>query len=98
MSNKLFGDTFVSGIFWGLICVACNYAIFFGLRLLINQYTSLVIYQFMPGGIVFSLLVSILTFRYIMVNRKKEEMGKGFLFALTLLTFGSYLYYYKFSS
>lgn len=90
-------DTFGFGLLVGLATMSVSFGIFALARMLNSEISLVREFNQLPGGLMFSLLISILFFRFIMVTRKQEETGKGFLFAITVLTMTGYLLYKKFA-
>jgi hypothetical protein len=91
---KLNKDSFLSGVLLGLITITASYYLLTGLRTLLINYTGN--YQTLrpPAVQLLAMLVNIILFRFLIINYKKEQTGKGLLFITVILTF---IYFYAFN-
>ena len=87
-------DNFYFGIVTAILGVALSYFLLYGLRVVVvGQYgysTALA----EPKLQMIAIAVNIILFRLVMVNLKKERVGRGILFTTVVLTF---IYFYLYS-
>lgn len=89
-------DTFSNGIILGVILVPTLYFLAEGIRKIITIIKEDDYLLRPPVTQLMALLFSIIVFRIIMVNWKKENLGKGFLFVIMIAVISYFISYYKF--
>jgi hypothetical protein len=90
---KRLPDSFIFGLLFGVLSLGLTYFLVRSIRLaVVNYYGNH--YMLAPPRIqLITIMLNILFFRFIMVNLKKENAGKGMLFSTVIL---SLIYFWLF--
>ena len=89
-------DTFWNGLIVGIVIVPAFYFLAEGIRKIITIAKEDDYLLRPPVTQLLALLFSIIFFRIIMVNWKKENLGKGFLFIIMVAVICYFISYFKF--
>lgn len=88
-------DNYLTGVVLALIVIPVTYFASEGLRTLLVRYKG-DLYLYPPPAVqLFSLMISIILFRIIMVNFGKEKIGKGYFFVVAMAVFTYFFFYQK---
>lgn len=90
-----YSDNYGTGVVLAAIVIPVTYLIADGLRSLVVKYKGDPYLYPPPAAQLVSLLFSIILFRILMINLKKEKTGKGYFFILALTTFVYFFIYNK---
>jgi hypothetical protein len=87
-------DNFFLGAVLGIFFLAVSYFLLYNLRLLfVAHYDNPYLFA-EPRTQLFSILANLIFFRFMVVNFKKESMGKGILFSTVIIAF---IYFFLYS-
>lgn len=89
-------DTFWNGLILGVVLVPAFYFFAEGIRKIIAIVKEDDYLLRPPITQLLALLFSIIFFRIIMVNWKKENLGRGFLFVIMIAVICYFISYFKF--
>lgn len=89
-------DTFWNGLIAGIVIVPAFYFLAEGIREIITIVKEDDYLLRPPITQLLALLFSIILFRIIVVNWKKENLGKGFLFVIMVAVICYFISYFKF--
>jgi hypothetical protein len=93
---KKLPDSFLIGIFSGLISLSLFYLLFVYVRMLIVNYYQDPYMLRAPKVHLFAIFLNILVFRFVMVKTDKENFGKGILLATVIPALVYFFCYFKF--
>jgi hypothetical protein len=87
-------DSMIIGILLGILVPIIAFGLFYGINILISQFfTKGYLIFTMPTLFVLSIFVNVLFFRYFMMKRQQDYIGRGILLATFLYAF---VYFFKF--
>src|SRR5438093_1249048 len=94
---KKIPDSFGFGLFLGVITLSLSYLFVRGFRiLLVNHYGNQ--YLMAPPRVqLYSIVINIVIFRFIMVKYDRENTGKGILFSTVILALVYFFLYFRYN-
>ncbi len=93
---KKLPDSFLLGIFSGLVSLVPFYFLFNCIRVFIVNYYQDPYLLRAPKVHLFAIFLNILVFRFVMVKMDKENLGKGILLATVIPALVYFFCYFKF--
>ena len=91
MSEKGSGDNFFLGAILGAVTLTCAYLTFRLIRLTLAGHYGNPYFFPAPRVELISILLNVLLFRIVIINLKKESLGRGILF-ITVMTAIAYFF------
>jgi hypothetical protein len=89
-------DSFLLGIFSGLVLLGLFYTVFAYIRIAIVNYYQNQFLLMAPRVHLFAIFMNILVFRFFILKTEKEKLAKGILLATVLTSFVYFFYFFKF--
>ena len=93
--EKRIKNSFIFGLVSGIVSLAIFYFMFSWIRSWISNYFGNPYILPPPAVQLLTLLVNIILFRLLMINFKKEQTGKGFLFITVILAFVYFFIFFR---
>src|SRR3954466_7054649 len=92
---KKLPDNFLFGILFGIISLFVTYSV-------VRLFHLYIVEQYGYGSLMrppriplFTIVINVLIFRFIMLNFQKENTGKGFLFITAILSFVYFFIFFR---
>lgn len=94
-STSRFADTFLTGVLAAMVSIPALYYILQTATGLLSAQTGQYRWSVEPHPQLFTLLVLILVFRILVINLKREQTGRGWLFVTFLAAIGYAVWFYR---
>lgn len=93
--KKLIKDSFVVGIFAGIVSLVFFYSLLTAFRTWLLNYSGNEMLLRPPAVQMIAMAINLIIFRLIMINVQKEKTGKGFLLVTVLLSLCYFYFFYR---
>jgi hypothetical protein len=94
---KKLPDNFSFGIVFGIISLFVSYMLMRSVRLAIVNYYNNEYLLAQPRVQLFTILINLIIFRFMMIRFEKENTGKGILFSTVIVSLLYFTLYYRFN-